>query len=113
VTPPALTKKQFLLGCSGQELTEFLLVRHARAANFRKELFDLIDRWVENAAEARLAAEVNAIREELKHGSTLPFQRKEVEQAPPHGETPVAPPELQVAEHRRREFYATRSKRVT
>jgi hypothetical protein len=90
--------RKFLLECSGQDLTEFLLAKHASAANFRSTLFDLIDQWVEAAADARLAAEVNAIREEVKHRSVTPFPKK-VQEPPPHPETPTTDATLNETEH--------------
>lgn len=107
--PPALPNREFLMKCSGQELADFLMVRHAKAANFRRELFDLIDRWVEAAAEARLAAEVNAIRQELKHASALPFPKK-VEEPTPHGDAPPVDAALQETDHRRGDFDTVRRK---
>lgn len=104
--------RKFLMGCSGQTLADYLMVRHARAANFRRELFDLLDRWVEATAEARLAAEVNAIREEMKHASTLPFRRKEVEENPPDGDMAPALSPLNPAQPRRRHHNAVFRKPV-
>jgi hypothetical protein len=97
--------RRFLMNCSGQELTDFMLTRYAGAANLRKAFGDLIDEWIEQTADARLAAEVNAIREELKHSSTLPFPKK-VEQAPPHRHASAADPALDHADQRRRYFDA-------
>lgn len=90
--------RAFLTGCSGQELTDFLLVKHASAANFRNKLFELIDKWVEDAADARLAAEVNVMREERKHSLTIPFPEK-VKETPPHPEAPPAGPTFNHGDH--------------
>lgn len=90
--------RKFLMGCSGQELADFLMTRHTAAANLRSDLFELLDKWVEAAAEARLAAEVNAIRQELKHASTLPFPEK-VKETPPQPEAAATSPPLDHADH--------------
>lgn len=96
---------------SGQTLTEFLLSRHSLAANFRKEMFQLLEKWVEAAADARLAAEVNAIREELKHRSVLPFPDG-IEQPAPQSERALPLPALDETNHRRRYARATQANKL-
>jgi hypothetical protein len=91
--------RKFLMECSGTELADFLMARHAGAANARRTMRDALDTCIAEIADARLAAEVAIIREELKHASVLPFPKK-VDESPTHPETPPRQTALQHGNHR-------------
>lgn len=97
--------RKFLSECSGVSLSDFQLARYNEAANFWKEMVQLMEGYLTAEADARLAAEANLMREEAKHNSTIPFPKK-VAETPPQGHAPVGQAALKHGDHGRRNSYA-------
>lgn len=88
-TRRAIPPWDFLHNASVPSLESFELSRLNHTANLRKEIAALLEQWIEESAEARLA---RWLREDRK----LPLDSEEPSDIPPQPELPCAPQSIAI-----------------